>query len=207
MKPMTTISKYLAILLALMISAGCAGEFDVVADPESSERFPSATDEEGGVTGGPADPGVETVPLKPGFAIEKNEVRLLPFHIRLAKVSRVVALPPSDPIFSELLAHRYELGDHNFGQSIGADLSWNASKMAVWVEALRPVCASEAMATAYPTLPEELNAMLLAAYGREATPEDLADYDAVLADATLSDADRYEAVCLAVLTSSEFVAQ
>lgn len=205
---MTTISTYLAILMALMISAGCAGEFDVVADPESSDRFPAAEhSEDGEASDGTTTPGVETVALKPGFVIEKNEVRLLPFHIRLAKLTRVVKLPAEDPIFSELFARRYELGDHNFGQSIGPDLSWNASKMAVWVDALRPVCASEAMAIAYPTLPEELNAMLLAAYGREATPEDLADYDAVLADATLSDADRYEAVCLTVLTSSEFVAQ
>lgn len=209
-EPMTTTFKILVTLTALIFGAGCAGEFDLSADPDSTQvLFPGGEVDENGniVTPGTANPEGESVPLTPAFQIEKNEVRLLPFHIRMAKLSRVVNLPVEDPIFDEVMAHRYDLGDHNYGQSVGPDLSWNASKISVWVDAIRPVCASEAMALAYPTLPEELNALLLAAYGREATTDDLADYDAVLADVTLSDAERYEAVCLAVLTSSEFVAQ
>ena len=200
--------KNLLTILVLATLAGCAGEFDVFTDPDGpSVQFPAGEVDENGnpVSGEDGEQQVEQ--LEPGFAIHREEVRLLPYHTRMQKLSRVAGVSVDDPIFDELRQSRYDLGDHNYGQGIGPDLSWTANKMSIWVRGLRPVCNSEAMASNYPFLPEHLNEMLQAAYGREATQEDLADYESILSDVTLSDADRYEAVCLAVLTSTEFVAQ
>jgi len=194
----------------LLTSSACAGEFDIFADPDGGEvMFPGGgVGTDGRITGGATTmgPGTQVVPLAPGFTIERNEVRLLPFHVRMEKLSRVTGLAKDDPLFDEIWAHRYDLGDHNYGQGVGPDLSWNASKMSVWVESLRPVCNSEAIATRFPSLPENVGDLLASAYGRPAAAEDLADFQAVVNEVQLDDAARYESVCLAVLTSSEFVA-
>lgn len=198
---------WFATLLALCV--GCAGEFDMAAsDDEPGSK--GVTFDENGKPVHPDDPAAEreteVVPLAPGFDIEKTDVRLLPFHTRMQNLARVTGLSADDPLFDAIYARRYDLGDHNYGQGIGPDLNWNASKMAIWVEALRPVCSSEAMAQRYPELPADLDALLTAAYGRETTADDRAPFDEVVNEVALSDADRYEAVCLSVLTSSEFVA-
>ena len=201
----------LMITVTLLMASACAGEFDMYADPEGTEvRFPGGMIGEDGKIIKPGDgtteQPVETIPLTPGFTIEKTEVRLLPFHIRMEKLSRVTGLALDDPLFDELWGHRYDLGDHNYGQGIGPDLSWNASKMSVWVESLQPVCNSEAVAVKFPSLPDNPGDMISAAYGRPAGAEDLADFQAVLGEVPLDEAARYQSVCLAILTSSEFVA-
>jgi hypothetical protein len=200
--------KKLLTICVLAMLAGCAGEFDVFTNPDDpNTQFPG-DGADGDDTDSPdGEGGAETEQLEPGFVIQREEVHLLPFHTRMQKLSRVTGLPVDDPLFDELNRSRYDLGDHNYGQGIGPDLSWTANKMSIWVRGLRPVCNSEAMASKYPFLPEHLNEMILDAYGREATEDDLADYDEILNDVELSDADRYEAVCLSVLTSTEFVAQ
>ncbi len=204
------------ILMVLVVGSflwGCAGEFDLSTTGDTEVSFPDAVvDENGRVTvpgrpGSTADPEPEVRPIEAGFQLERTEVRVLPFHTRMQNLARVTGLPVEDPLFDELRARRYDLGDHNFGEGVGADLSWNASKMAIWVEALRPVCASEAMATRYADLPADLDSLVTNAYGRPVTEADRADFQAVLGSVELSDADRYEAVCLTILTSSEFVAQ
>lgn len=201
--------KQFITILVLAMLTGCAGEFDLFSHPDHTDaRFPGGSiDEDGNPTTSSPDAEPQVEGLEPGFTIEREEVKLLPYHTRMQKLARVTGLSVDDPLFDELRASRYDLGDHNYGQGIGPDLSWTANKMSIWVRALRPVCNSEAMASKYPFLPEHLNELVLDAYGREATQADLADFDEVVNDAGLSDADRYEAVCLAVLTSTEFVAQ
>lgn len=202
--------KLLLTALVMTMLTGCAGEFDLFADPERTQAsFPGAeVGEDGKIKTPGTDPGttVETETLEPGFVLEKQEVRLLPFHVRMEKLSRVTGLPTEDPLFDEIWRNRYDLGDHNYAQGIGADLSWNATKMSVWVRAIQPICNSEAMASRYPALPEHLNELVTEAYGREATMEDLEIFEDAIAEEQLADAERYQAVCIAVLTSSEFVA-
>lgn len=185
----------LTLLASLLVSTACEGTVDLLEiDPETGETVSIGGEE-------------SEEQLPPAFELRKDAVQLLPFHVRMAKLSRVTGVPESDPIFDDVRASRYDLGDHNFAQGIGPDLSWNASKIALWVETLRPVCQSAQMRERYPYLPEHLNELLTEAYGREATADDLALYEDVLATSTAPEAETYEAVCLAVLTSTEFVAR
>jgi hypothetical protein len=187
----------LLLTASLLFTAACEGSMDMLeVDPETGEAV-SIVERDN-----PEEPAEE---LPPAFELKRENVQLLPFHVRLDKLSRVTGATENDPIFDELRASRYDLGDHNFAQGIGPDLTWNSSKMALWVETLKPVCNSQQMRDRYPFLPEHLNEMLTAAYGREATQDDLAAFEDVLATNQAGEAETYEAVCLAVLTSTEFV--
>jgi hypothetical protein len=63
------------------------------------------------------------------------------------------------------------------------------------------------MRAMYPALPDELDALIAAAHGRSATAEDLASVETALEGLALDPDARYEAICLAVLSSAEFVIQ
>lgn len=209
----------LVLLLAtalLPVLGGCVGEasLSVAGDEVQEETEPGFTDPSSSAPGAPdqpiVDPGAPSTPEReprPPFALNRDKVTLLPFHVRLEKLSRVAGVETSDPLFAALRANRYELGDHNFGQNIGADLTWNARKVSLWVEGLLPVCRSAQIRARFPALPEHLNELHLAAFGREAELDDLATYEDTLAEAELPEEARYEIVCLAVLASTEFVVQ
>ncbi len=185
----------LLLLLSMSLLGACG-----MGEVEMQNAQPNVVDE----NGFPVDP--ETgAPLPPAFELSRDNGQLLPFHVRVSKLQRVTGMTQDDPAFAEIMRNRYALGDHNYGQGIGADLSWSAAKMSSWVRALKPVCASEAMATKYPSLPEHLNEFVMAAFGREVTEEDLAVVEDALAEGNVPEAQRYETTCLAVLTSMEFV--
>jgi hypothetical protein len=185
----------LLLLLSLSLLSACG-----MGEIEMQDSQPKEVDE----NGFPVNP--ETgAPLPPAFVISRDNSQLLPFHIRLSKLQRVTGLTQDDPAFGEIMRNRYALGDHNYGQGIGADLSWSAAKMSTWVRALKPVCASEAMLTRYPALPEHLNELVISAFGREVTEDDLAIVEDALAQGNVPEAQRYETTCLAILTSMEFV--
>ena len=198
-------------ILVLTSLTACAGEFEMTANgeevtewtengPVTASNDPSSTD--------PSNPDdVVVEPLTPAFELPRDTVRLLPFHIRVSKLSSATGVPSTDPLFDQIWASRYDLGDHNYAQGVGADLSWNATKMSLWVRALQPICASEAFAMRYGSLPADVEVLIENAFGRPATAEDLADYRDAAELEVLDDAGRYEAVCLAVLSSTEFVAQ
>lgn len=200
--------KRLSLMMMLLILPACAGEFDMFTNgAESSDGWGSPSPNAPHNPDAPSivDPNIDTEELTPGFTLQREEVRLLPFHIRLAKLATLTGLATDDPLFDRLLSSRYDLGDHNYGQNVGPDLSWNASKIALWVRAIQPICTSEAMAMRY-DLPQDTSALLAAAYGRSPEADELVDFEAVQQQ-NLDEAGQYEAICLAVLTSSEFVAQ
>ncbi len=142
----------------------------------------------------------------PAFAQPAVQVRLLPFSVRLAKVSAVVGKPSTDPMFSELLRRRYQLGDYDFANGIVADNQWSASRMTNWVDALKPVCASADMVTRFPDLAgRDLDAFHKSATGRTLTQDELVVFGEALLG--LTGAERDTTTCLAVLSSLEFVAQ
>ncbi len=191
-------------LLAALFTTGCVGEFDFSSDSDVELVDPQAPDKSPDDTVDEDDENTEVLP--PAFELGRENVQLLPYRVRMNKLARVTGLPADDSVFDDLNRNRYALGDHNFGQGIGADLSWSASKMKTWVEGLEPVCASAAMQERYPQLPEQANELMIAAYGREAQQEDLALVEDTLAEIGMTDAaTRYRAVCLAVLSSVEFV--
>lgn len=148
----------------------------------------------------------EDDPIVPAFNFERSTIRLLPFHVRMQKLANVVGVTTDDPMFSELKNNRYSLGDHNYGSNIGPDLNWNASKMALWVRSIQPLCNSEAMAVRYPSLPDDVDGLWAAAHLRPISEEERSDLTTI--DVTnLDAAGQYQAYCVAVLSSAEFVAQ
>jgi hypothetical protein len=190
---------FVLILMASALSACGMGEVELMMGDETESNLPKY-DENGQVI----DPKTNE-PLPPAFEISRENTQLLPFHVRIAKLERVVGLSQEDPAFEDLNRNRYALGDHNYGQGIGADLSWSAAKMSTWVQSLKAVCNSAAMRDRYPSLPEHLNEFVTAAYGREANEQDLAIVEDALAEEAVPDEQRYETTCLAVLSSMEFV--
>lgn len=136
-----------------------------------------------------------------------NDLALLPFDVRLAKVAKVVGVETTDPLLEPLRARRYDLGDHDYSKGVKPDTTWSSARLGTWVKALKPVCASPAMRTRYPALPEKLGELMLAAYGRNATDEDRKAVEEAVAATALDSESQYQVVCLAVLTSLEFVAR
>lgn len=156
----------------------------------------------------PSDEPEARKPHGPALDLEREQIVLLPFQVRLNKLAAVAGVPATDPIFEQVVAQRFELGDHNYAQSIRPDLSWSAQRMSRWVRSIKPICASQAMRARFPTLPEHMNELVIAAYGREAGEDDLQLVEEVLAEVPLQDeATRYQTLCLAILSSTEFVAQ
>lgn len=203
---MAKLKRVSALLVALALPGACAppapgGDDD---KPGSTGGTTAADDPAGASTGGDP-PGAE--PLPDPFDLNREQVRLLPFAIRFKRVQQLVGLPEADPAFDVLRARRYELGDHNHALGISPDLTWNATRMSVWLAAMRPVCGSAAMKARFPAFPEHLDDLLTAAYGVAATPAQLAGYEDLLGDAQFDDATRYELVCLSVLGALEFVAR
>ncbi len=154
-----------------------------------------------GSTGAPADP------LPDPFELNREQVRLLPFAVRFKRLQQLVGLPEADPAFDVLRARRYELGDYNYALGVSPDLTWNATRMQVWIAAMRPVCGSAAMKSRFPDFPGHLDDLLTAAYGYAATPALLDSYEDLLGDAQFDETARYELVCLSALSALEFVAQ
>lgn len=167
------------------------------ADTSTSGGDASTADASTGTTGGVDEPP---------FNLDRDNIRLLPFAVRLGRLSLLLDLPESDPAFAVMLARRYDLGDYDFAKGIHPDLTWTTSRMANWVAAVRPICNSPAMKERYPEFPLDLAALMGDAYGFPPAPVDLEVYESLLGDANLDEPTRYETVCLAVLSQLEFVA-
>ncbi len=162
-----------------------------------------------GGDGDPASPGAAAAPSNSThpFDLAVDAPQLLPFTVRLARVAAVLGTDIDAPALETLRKNRTGLGDHDFANGQQPDRLWSASRMSLWIRSLKPVCASQAMRDRYPALPEDLGALIQAAYGRAMTADDRAAIDEVLGTATLDPATRYQLVCLAVLSSAELVVQ
>jgi len=159
--------------------------------------LPSACQNE--VTGGGAD--------GPDFVVPKNQVELLPFRVRLARVAQIAGVEKDDPVLDEMRARAAELGDHDFSTGVRPNLSWTAARMSAWVKALKPVCNSEPFRARYPDFASDPSALIAAAWGRPATDADLADIESALDGIDLDPEERTQAICFAVLSSVELVAK
>jgi hypothetical protein len=180
-----------AVLLIGVFTAACDGAIGDAPDsplvPET-ERDPSL--------------GINV----PAYTQPAAQVRLLPFTIRVAKVSAVVGKPISDAMFSELVRRRYQLGDYDFANGIVADNQWSASRLSNWVDSLLPVCASADMVSRFPELAgRDLDAFYKAATGRTLTQDEVAVFGDAITGLTGEEGD--VTTCLAVFSSLEFVAQ
>jgi hypothetical protein len=143
----------------------------------------------------------------PAFEVPKGQVELLPFRVRLARIAQVAGVTTDDPMLAEIQGRAAELGDHDFATGVRPNLAWTAARMSTWINALKPVCTSEAFRARYPDLGEDPSALIAAAWGRPATEADLADVEAALDGAAIDSEERTQAVCFAVLSSVELVAK
>ena len=143
----------------------------------------------------------------PAFEVAKNQVELLPFRVRLARVAQVAGVATDDPMLDEMRARAAELGDHDFSTGVRPNLAWTAARMSTWVKALKPVCTAEAFRARYPDFAADPSQLIAAAYGRPASEADLADIEAALDGVALDSEERTQAICFAVLSSAEFVAK
>jgi hypothetical protein len=143
----------------------------------------------------------------PGFDLAKDQVELLPFRVRLARVAQVAGVATDDPMLAEMVSRAAELGDHDFATGVRPNLAWTAARMSTWVKALRPVCTAESFRARYPGFADDPSALIAAAWGRPATEADLADIAAALDGIAIDSEERIQAVCFAVLSSVEMVAR
>lgn len=191
------------VALVSLVSAAALSCTGQIADPTAPA--PAAP---GGQT--PAGPSSTTTPPAPGdksFVLPADAVTLLPFAVRLEKVASVVGVPVSDPVLQPLRDARAQLGDYDFANSRKPDYTWTALRISDWVRAVKPICGSQQMRSRFTALPDALPQLIDAAYGRAISADDRAAVDAGLMGLTLDEGARYEAVCLSVMSSLEFLAQ
>jgi len=147
-------------------------------------------------------------PLGDAFTVTRGQLQLLPFAVRLSKLATIAGVATDHPILAPVLQARLSLGDHDYAHGVPADRSWSAAKLTAWVAAIRPLCASAELRARFPDLPTSLGPLIEVAYGRAAEPEDHALVAEALTELPENDAEaRATAVCLAVLSSAELVAQ
>jgi len=189
-------------LIAPLFVVGCEGalvvEHHPVAVTEQGPRGPLVREE------GQVELVPEDIEAPRGVDVERTKLSVLPFHVRVNKLTGLVGLPKDHEVFDDLMYYRFELGDHDYARGVRPNLNWDASKIGTWVRAVIPVCESAAFAERYPGFPGDLDAFVLSAYGRRATSDDYA----ALADGMsgLDEATSRRTACVAMLTAAEFIA-
>jgi len=176
------------------------------SDGGESTGPPPTTGASAADAGDAGDDGPE-LPLPDPFDLDRTNIKLLPFRVRFEKLQALLGAPAEDPAFDVLRARRYELGDYDYAGGVVPDLTWNAARISVWIAAMLPVCRSPQMHARFPLFPDDLDDLMSAAYGAVTGPDQLADYENLLGDATLDEPTRYDTICASVLTALEFVAQ
>jgi hypothetical protein len=178
------------VIIALMFIA-CG------APPEQNTQFskPSAQ-----------APTAAQLPATPdGFVLGNERLELRPFAVRLALIATLVGVTTDHPLLEDLRVNHIELGDYDYAAGVQPGLVWTAQKLALWTESLRPVCRSYEFRARFPGFPSYLETFVLAAFGRPADAFDTLALEEAFADLNLSDNERAEAACLALLGSTELV--
>ncbi len=208
---MTTHAARCTTLLSMFLAAACYQGID------GGERSPAAADDDapggaedpagGDGEGGTAEPGDPNAPDPDApFEVPGSEVEALPFHVRVQNLATVAGVKTDDPMFADMYAKRYQLGDHDYATGIAPNLRWTPEHMEAWVKALRPICSNVGFQSRYPDLATDPSKLVQAAFAREATADERLAFDEVAAG-QVDGAGRHRMVCLAVLTSLEFVAR
>jgi hypothetical protein len=223
-RPPRSLSASVLGVVVLAATHGCVGAIDekegssppAMTAPQPSTSAGASTSPTGaagatapgGATTSTTTPGSPAAPVVvSGFTVPFEQLRVLPYAVRFGRVVAVTGAPATDPIFELLRTNRTLLGDHDFATGVKPDSTWSALRMSEWVRAVKPVCASAAMRAKYAALPANLGPLVEAAYGRAARADDTAAVKDALAGLTLDEKAQYQAICVAVLSSLEFLAQ
>lgn len=181
--------RYLPLLVAIALTS-CQGR---IGDLEEASEESDPT----------ADPAFD-----PAFNLPETQPQLLPFWVRLERVAGVLDRTTDDPLFELLRQNRLGLGDYDYASGVKPDRMWSPARISLWAKSLKPVCSSTEMHAMFPglaTVPADAVALASKAWGRSVATSEL-NFDAPSL-AALEASARYEMVCLAILSSAEFVIQ
>ena len=124
---------------------------------------------------------------------------------KVVEMAHAIGVSVDNAMFADMNKNNLKLGDYDYANGALPDGSWNANRIAAWVNALKPVCNSPEMKAKYPALPENLPTLLRAAWGHVPSAEDTADFQNAIAAVSSDPAVVYESTCMAVFTAAEFV--
>jgi hypothetical protein len=198
--------KYLfSVPVFALLSVACTGIVEGQSHSDQAAANPSPNQQ---VTGGGSSTTSTTTTPEPAsvpFKVRNTEPELVPFEMRLRRVANTLGVSVDNPMFADMNKNSLKLGDYDYANGALPDGSWNANRIAAWLNALKPVCNSPEMKAKFPTLPESLPALIRAAWGHVPSADDTADFQSAIA-ATGGDAlVNYESTCMAVFTAAEFV--
>lgn len=191
--------KYVSIAL---LCCSCTGILDGEAPGHAAQSSSNNT------TGGASGTGGSTGTMSKGapFSVRIGEPELLPFDVRVRRIANVLKVPVTSPMFADIMAKNVQLGDYDHAAGALPDNLWLARRIATWADGLTPVCNSTEMKALFPALPDNVPQLIKAAWGRNATDEEVAEIKAAVTEAALPDpAQSYEATCMAVFSAAEFV--
>jgi hypothetical protein len=182
------------------------GALILVSCTGSVEDGKNPTGDPGGMEQPGPGPGIETLdPAKAPFAVKQGTPELVPFKVRVRRIASALNVQPNHPMFAEMWANAVQLGDYDHANGALPDGLWIGSRIALWMDALKPVCASTEMKTLYPNLPGDMNALIRNAWGRLPAAEDVADLTTPITESGVDAATAYESTCMAVFSAAEFV--
>ena len=141
----------------------------------------------------------------PPFKVRNTEPELVPFEMRVRRIAAAIGVQTDNPMFATMTKNALKLGDYDYANGALPDGSWNANRIAGWIDSLKPVCASAEMKAKYPALPENLPQLVRAAWGHVPSEQDTADFKDALAASGVDTSVAYESTCMAVFTAAEFV--
>ena len=200
--------KYLFPVCALL-SVACTGIFDgpTHSDQSSTDLSPNNPATPGGAGTGSTSMNkpTTTTPAGAPFKVRNTEPELVPFSMRLRRIATTIGVPTDHAMFADMYKNSLKLGDYDYANGALPDGSWNANRIAAWLNALKPVCNSAEMKAKYPALPDNLPALIRAAWGHVPSADDTADFQNAITASGGTPAVNYESTCMAVFTAAEFV--
>ena len=197
--------KYLFPVCALL-SVACTGIFDGQTHGDQSSANPSSNPQmNGGAGTGSVTNPTNTTPAGAPFKVRNTEPELVPFEMRQRRIASALGVTVDNAMFANMNTNSLKLGDYDYANGALPDGSWNANRIAAWINALKPVCNSAEMKAKYPALPQNLPELIRAAWGHVPSAEDTADFQDAIAAAGADPAVNYESTCMAVFTAAELV--
>ena len=203
-------TRLILTLSLLALTSGCVGSVSIDGEPDRPRRDTTTPGEDPAAPAGDdtvATPEAPVADLSPAFEASPERVKLLPFRARRARLVHLTGLPSDDPVFETLDHYRYELGDHDYANGLRPDQNWTAQRISTWVRAILPICSHASLAARFPDFPDQPDAFVLSAYGRRATADDRATLTESLDGLDLDRDATARAACVALLSTTEFVAR
>lgn len=125
------------------------------------------------------------------------------FQIRLGKVASSLNVAENSAALSSLRTNRFVLGDYDFANSVSPRTTWESSDMGRWLDNIQPACSGARPTNPWPAAASTL---FTRAYGRAMSAADTAvmnDIDRLSVPAE----EKYEILCMVLLSSMEFIAK